>query len=810
MIRRLRNLWIKDFRPFAGPVDVPLDGDVVLVHGDNAAGKSSLLWAIEYALTGTVADLAELDDDYPRSLTHVHSSEDAAVRLEATLQNGREATFRAGDAKGRTHLEGDAARHFSQRCFLSQYRLSRLIDLYRQPDSESAEETLVAFVRKLLGLDVIDALLDGLHEAGDRRRLRKPVASFAKLDELLPMGRSRRSALARELEDLRKGIRSAIDDLGEDLGEHGNESFDRLSNSSGIPLTGALDEAEREARAQLQRLDTSEESKRLPRTDQVLKRAATLFGDHREVAPVKEDVEARLNQLEARQEELKGVLSPVVQQGRSSLDAPPAQDNNLSMELRELANGARDRRAAFGRRIERAREQQRRKGGLQAEQQALIEQLSLLEDINAEDLGRFDELVRVLNASLPLVDDDVCPVCERDFREVQRGSLADHLAARLRELTSEVDSFSRRHQKRSRLTVRLREVDAELDALDEGMQGDVAVDSAIEQAQRLDDLLSTIESVEAARTAWDSVVTELEGARESLRIAERVRQSRAEVAGQLRQTAIEWGVSPELDPAEMMVAVTATRDRLEAERATRRSHLQAILDQVDWIRSQTREHEEQSKRLHAVEESLFAAEAADQRVDEILKEVRGVRNEAAKVKQSLIDEVFSESLNIVWTDIFSRLARTEIFVPRLEAGVLPRGSLRAAIRATHSAAPPFEHLRSVLSAGNLNTAALSLFLSLHLVQEPDNLLILLDDPVQSMDDVHAMELSGLMNLIRNQLNRQIVIGVHERALFEYLANELAPMEEHQSLVLIEIHREGEQSSVSAQRIVGTGDNLARA
>jgi len=47
---------------------------------------------------------------------------------------------------------------------------------------------------------------------------------------------------------------------------------------------------------------------------------------------------------------------------------------------------------------------------------------------------------------------------------------------------------------------------------------------------------------------------------------------------------------------------------------------------------------------------------------------------------------------------------------------------------------PFDHAGSVLSAGNFNTAALSLFLSVHLLEQPKHEVLLLDDPVGIPDD----------------------------------------------------------------------------
>ena len=66
----LKEMDITNFRSIRGHVHVPLDAQVVLVHGENGAGKTSLLSAIELALTGSVQSLGRADPNYSRQLLH--------------------------------------------------------------------------------------------------------------------------------------------------------------------------------------------------------------------------------------------------------------------------------------------------------------------------------------------------------------------------------------------------------------------------------------------------------------------------------------------------------------------------------------------------------------------------------------------------------------------------------------------------------------------------------------------------------------------------------------------------------------------
>ena len=66
---RLKTLVIENFRSLRGKVVIPLDAQVVLIHGSNGMGKTSVLSALELALTGRVAHLASDGNGYQNYLT---------------------------------------------------------------------------------------------------------------------------------------------------------------------------------------------------------------------------------------------------------------------------------------------------------------------------------------------------------------------------------------------------------------------------------------------------------------------------------------------------------------------------------------------------------------------------------------------------------------------------------------------------------------------------------------------------------------------------------------------------------------------
>src|SRR5262245_55932761 len=93
MIQRLKRVRLNNFRCFKGSHDIPFGGDIVLLYGANGAGKSSLLYAIECALTGSVLDLARYADDYPQCLQHVGGDDDTSVAVDIETKGGSVATL---------------------------------------------------------------------------------------------------------------------------------------------------------------------------------------------------------------------------------------------------------------------------------------------------------------------------------------------------------------------------------------------------------------------------------------------------------------------------------------------------------------------------------------------------------------------------------------------------------------------------------------------------------------------------------------------------------------------------------------------
>ena len=182
----LKELDITNFRSIRGHVHVPLDAKVVLVHGENGAGKTSLLSAIELGLTGGVHSLRRADPNYARQLLH-RSTQFGNVTVKTLGPDGEkryEALVDEAGARSIGALEGQLAAFFGERTYLPQSLLGQLLQIYQESGSD-AGSPLAKFVGELLGLDRLDALEVGLKPLTDVRNVRKAVDgwSYAEIEK---------------------------------------------------------------------------------------------------------------------------------------------------------------------------------------------------------------------------------------------------------------------------------------------------------------------------------------------------------------------------------------------------------------------------------------------------------------------------------------------------------------------------------------------------------------------------------------------------------------------------------------------------
>lgn len=777
----LRALDITNFRSIRGHIHAPLDGKVVLIHGENGAGKTSLLSAIELALTGSVQSLKRADADYAKQLLH-RSAEHGSIVLNAVIgliQRSFE-TRLGTDGFGREGaLDVRLSSFFSERAYLPQSLLGQLLQIYQESGSDR-DSPLAKFVGKLLGLDRLDALEAGLQPLADVRNVRKITTAWSaadtqktRIERLLDGQTKTRKATAERIDADVK--RLAVLCLGLELPvEVGEATLGTVLEAlNDLTDTVAL-EAKTDQLRQLGSIGREIQDARRDGDGQPVPDAASIAADF---SAWDRSHGAAYAALRARVEALLPDVSLPSELGSFAGEAL-ARLRGTATELSDRADQARRDGARFAAAKLERRQATNQRDAIDAEVAAL-----------PTDAG---SLASALSELTSFIDTDICPVCDRNFAEMDRGSLSDHVQAKVRSLSGSAGRLLSLGRSRGEAQIWLERLDGEIETLLARTIEPQKLAELDRDAAAAANAASEIEAMAVTLDEGGRLLARDIGARRAVSDA----QSRNVALLAARETLRTFSLSvgaPELAETEQVGDASArlqlhlmTDTKRLGERLTNRRQ---GVELVASIRTAIERREDMDASIRTDDDALSAVAASLDRAQRLREEGQAVRRAVDTVRSSIIRREFNDRLNRLWRDLFIRLAPGEPFVPafripssatqRLQPKLITEHRLGGDAGGTPGA---------MLSAGNLNTAALTLFIALHLSVPKELPWLILDDPVQSMDDVHIAHFAALLRTLSKEHDRQILIAVHDRQLFEYLRLELSPSTLSDSLITLELSR----------------------
>lgn len=815
MIDRLLELEVSGFRLFRGPVRIPFDADVVLIYGPNGSGKTSVVQALECALTGDVADLQMFEDDYPRCLRH-HGAKQCRVGVRfqgigsehtqafAVLPNGRI----EADAPGLSPAEKE---FYRDRCLLSQLNLGRLFELYQASD-KSSEQPIVKFIRELLKLETFDQITNGLGFIGDVRNTRKEVRALRELEEEIEQCKHDRDSLRTKLQSTQTE-RAPVDLADEETLKQIAKLFPR-----GLPVT--FDEAAfGPIRQTLEvEIQTAEEQLRELRKLQSEFEAAAAGlqagSSAEDFQKLKDDLSKANAELDEHVSVLADYLADCLRERllpMAPIETRSQQAAAVSQHWMDCNDWCQQRQKVLELDQRRFIENDERGKRLSQELKAIETELERFRGLDAS-LTANQSRARTLREVLDFVHDDRCPICQRDYSELDGGSLHERIAAEIRELDAQLAQFDVERERRKQLADQQQRLKCEVDELQQSLpQVQLARDSAERTLPKILSLLARSSSLQPNFQSWTQAVQQqrllASKSHEFELLQDRMAQHRQRLEGLVK----ELSLPSEPATSEWRKLADAVKDAVSARLTAseqQRSLARGVLETLASAHANWRTRRNEGDQLAKTEHRFKKLQTAREQVTDLIAVAKELVKQTNQVKSEVLKEVFNDSLNALWSDLFQRLVKGEPFQLRLGDLKPVRGKLKVEFQASFKT-DIFGQPGSVLSSGNLNTAALSLFLALHLIESPVHKVLVLDDPVQNMDDMHVVQLAEVLRAIMWQEGRQLVIAVHERPLFDYLCLELAPTREGQSLMAIELTRDPRtfETTVQSERRTWKPDNL---
>ncbi|MER9375502.1 AAA family ATPase [Mesorhizobium sp. M0491] len=811
-VPRLKTLVIENFRSLRGKVVIPLDAQVVLVHGSNGMGKTSVLSALELALTGKIAHLASDGDGYQSYLTTLET-DGGSIELTTTGAYkpggnvGGSLDFSDIKFEPTALLDAADARFFSERCYLPQATLGRLLEIY-DDQKTGTTSPLTLFVKELLGLHPLDALVDGLYPAFNVARVRNLVPGYRQLETL-------RASLQNETRANVQSITSVTDASARRLATL-NATLAQIPATAPLVVTGAI-----KLEALRRVLETArDEDRMLVDLSRVRSELKALTEQWRNL-PAEDASHDRAGKERAEQSAAEALSTWRVGKGHA-LEAVLTELGASFADLLSIDDGPEEARSAA---LRRAEAEVTRCTTLLASAKTATDRRNALETIIQRATARIEELNRALSAGVedakslanalagiaPHVAGETCPVCDRNFGELDQGPLSAHIAAKIASLTSEAGRLqslaNERAEESSRLSVAQRDL---LSAKGGQLGAENQADSTVRSAQ----MASAVQQLKAMAddaAQGTILVANAAAARDAVSLARRRDELSTSILPEIdtvvaritaRQVNSFDGVTTALAEAERVLAqqivaaegVTTLRIRALSELELYAKDLNQIAD---------------LKAANAlIAARLTVVEKADVEIGDFRAHAKKIADSADKVRSDIVKAVFNTSLNAVWRDLFVRLAPFEQFVPTFKLPASDSGKVEAVLETLHRSGKASGSPGAMLSQGNLNTAALTLFLALHLSVPSRMPWLVLDDPVQSMDDVHIAQFAALLRTFSKGMGRQLVVAVHERALFDYLTLELSPAFPGDSLISIEITRNFDGDAVATPQALSYEEDRA--
>ncbi len=787
----LKSLHVENFRSIAGDVDVSLDAPIVLIHGPNGAGKTSLLSAIELALTGDVPSLSRAEPGYHAYLPH-RGREFGRVRLDVADPDGM---LRTGDVKvtaggvtGKPILGAADAAFFSERSYLAQSTLGRLLEIYQHAERK-AQSPLTRFVKELLGLDRMEALINGLGTAGHISRLKGPVPAYGKVREDIPLQEKALGDIDREAQDAAANLAALQALLRERMSQVGAQLMETslVENPAGLRELGrslALD-VEEAALTDLVRARREVEV-----SEAAWKQASAAPGTAEREMLEAEGQRARVAfDAWARRDgdPLEGLLGRA---GTLFADFALAGESGYGERARSFAVRAEaDLRRVEGVLAAHEAGLKRRDATTQElrEVRTRIDRLDL--QVN-EAAGTNEAYAKALSELAVHIHGDTCPVCDRDFGDTEGLSLAAHLSAKIGRLVEQAGRLQALARDRGNSATTAAQLERQLATARTQLLPEPDLSRTKARAADLVEVSRQLRTAMPMMQEGDrlrSEVARVSGALAAMRDAE---QAVLTLRDKLARLWLQLGGAPfEGAPtSELLSRLRTMIEEREAALGERQRARRLAADTVASLIVLSREVADRKVRREEIEKILLAMRHRKDEADKLIDLAKDLVRQTREARGRVVRNAFNDELNAIWRDLFVRLAPEEPFIP---AFAIPEGAgteIEAVLETHHRQGGRGGNPQAMLSAGNLNTAALTLFLALHLSVERRLPCLVIDDPVQSMDEVHIAQFAALLRTFSKQMGRQVVIAVHERSLFDYLALELSPAFEGDRLNIIELGR----------------------
>jgi len=294
---------------------------------------------------------------------------------------------------------------------------------------------------------------------------------------------------------------------------------------------------------------------------------------------------------------------------------------------------------------------------------------------------------------------------------------------------------------------------------------DAIIKEVNELSSRVEKLDKRLDELRSLRDELKSEIDELREEKKDLR--SRIIEILSRVKGITDDSRFEWDPDIDTGDGEGSNSIPEVNEKVFEKAANHRRQLRSKLDEhvtdLEASLAYQRVGALRSKRDEA-EEEFEKIEAKLERAEELAEEADNLRYRIKEEKEQVHEDRINE-LAPLFGELYSRLRP---HIDWQEIDTKTRGDARKFLRFDVGGENP----SLFFSSGQRRAVVLAFLLSVHLGRQWSCLnTLILDDPVQHIDDFRALQLTEVLSAVRRE-KRQVIVTVEDEALARLLRRRL--------------------------------------
>jgi len=780
--------------------EVRFNKGLTVFHGRNGSGKSSILQAVEWCLTGGIPHMRGGDFVKEDAIVNAFTDEmQAEVKLSFTGPQdfllSRSKKRSRSTTRGKHQLivdadkvyEDDEAENYLENVFkLNLDEVSRSKFLHQETMRDAltykpAERSAV--IEKLLGTYEVKEFTKALDQ---KRRLNSEIKDIEVRIERLQRDRIQFILnLRRNLDQLRvvllgKGylevqlekawsfqeverVRVTVDSIASRL------NLGSIIHAEVFSTAESLSNANNRLRDDIHALDRRRLDERQTKNTRILKLQGymdtygTALEHFKQIETFDiEALDAQRNELTVKIGELRGEID-VVQSVLISLPSKTAVYLNAKQTLETEKERLKNNVEEFG-----------------GEKQINGKVSVLRGEVDGviDELKKYSGQQRIVNLAADLIQSSKmrdCPVCSQSINPVSivsdlRSQVVSGVTDRIRELdklleekNSEVDVLEEAKENQRRFEARVNLLEAQFNSALAGLEelvGSITGETDLDSVRG--DLVLKASEMQRTLTGFTGEFNDVD---DKIRQISFLNQEICETRVKLRkEVGCEFEGKKLLDAGSVLVSgykreVKALEDTVEIDGATARTKI--LTEIIDYLRDEerTEKAEKELPELNEQLDELDGVKTGLQQLSGALSSIRGIMTDYQKEASLQKIRELEDLMNEYYSGILGHP-----YFKRIKVDIEKEDPLQFSFRAASDREATYIPTR--FSTAQLNVVALSIFMSNSKLMAGELPLLTFDDPTQNMDDVHKEAFARLVS--RVALEFQVILATQDDETRDFL------------------------------------------